>query len=187
VNAAELIRLSKGKEGFLFPDTYSVPVNADTKEFIDILEKNYKTRTSVVRTQIEGSQYTEQQIITMASLVESEAGSASYATKQRVAGVLWKRIQIGMPLQADAVFSFIYQKHLPQVLFSHLEVDSPYNVYKNTGLPPGPISNPGIDSIRATLNPNIKDDLFYITGKDGVFYYARTLAGHNTNIVNHLR
>ncbi len=187
VTESEFMRLAKNQEGYLFPDTYNIPLRASTQEVIDKLRANFDRRTESLQDQINASQYNRDQIVTMASLIETEAGNASYETKQKVAGVLWRRIEIGMPLQADAVFSYIYQEHLPLVLFKHLEVDSPYNVYKNTGLPPGPIANPGIDSIRAALNPVDTGNLFYITGKDGVFYYAKTFAGHNQNIRNYLR
>jgi len=187
VNEDEFIRLAKNEEGYLFPDTYNIPLRATSEEIIQKLKNNFAKRTESIQDQIDASEYNLDEILTMASLVETEAGSASYETKQKVAGVLWKRIEIDMLLQADAVFSYIYQEHLPLVLFKHLEVDSPYNVYKNKGLPPGPIANPGLDSIKATLNPIDTGNLFYITGNDGNFYYATTFAGHNRNIKNYLR
>jgi len=187
VTESEFKRLAAPHEGYLFPDTYNIPLRATSDEIIQKLRNNFEKRTANLADEIKVSQYTLDEIVTMASLIETEAGSASYETKQKVSGVLHRRIRIGMPLQVDAVFSYIYKKHLPLVLFKHLEVDSPYNVYKNTGLPPGPIANPGLDSIRAALKPVDTGNLFYITGNDGVFYYAKTFAGHSTNIRNHLR
>ncbi len=175
-------------EGYLFPDTYQIAKNARSEEVVDILMVNFKKRIAALEQDIMDSPYTLDQIITMASLVETEAGSASYETKQRVAGILWRRLDIGMLLQADAVFSYIYQEHLPRVLFRHLEVDSPYNLYKYTGLPPGPIANPGLDSIRATLEPhNPEGYLYYLTGNNGSFHYSTTLAGHEQNRRSHLQ
>jgi len=84
------------------------------------------------------------------------------------------------------VFSYIFKQHLPRVLLKHLEVDSPYNIYKNTGLPPGPIANPGLDAIRATLNPIIDNSLYYLTGTNGIFYYASNLAAHERNRRNYI-
>ena len=188
VYADEFTREAAGMEGYLFPDTYTIPERATTVEVIEILRDNFDARIEPLEEQIAASPYSLDDIITMASLVETEAGNASYETKQRVAGVLWRRYDIGMLLQADAVFSYIYQEHLPRVLYEHLEVNSPYNLYKYTGLPPGPIGNPGIDSIRATLNPvNPENYLYYLTGNDGKFYYSRTLSGHEQNRRNYLR
>jgi len=160
--------------------------DAKSQDVVRIMEKNFDKKIAPYQSQIDASKYSLDQILTMASLVENEAGSASYLTKQRVAGVLWKRVDEGIPIQADAVFGFIYQEHLPRVLLRHLEVDSPYNLYKKTGLPPGPIGNPSIDSIRATLDPIITSNLFYLTGFDGKFYYAETNGGHERNRRQHL-
>jgi UPF0755 protein len=98
-----------------------------------------------------------------------------------VAGILWKRIEIGMPLQVDAVFGFIYGKPTFSPTFDELEVDSPYNTYKNKGLPPGPIGNPGLDSIRAALEPVSSPYLYYLTGVDGTMHYSRTFEQHVAN------
>ena len=182
----EYLAQTESLEGFLFPDTYAIPVTATTGEIISTMRKNFDTRIASLEEEIASSPYSLPEIITMASIIETEA-DGNYQTKQQVAGVLYRRLSIGMPLQADAVFSFIFEKHLPQVLFRHLEVDSPYNIYKNTGLPPGPIGNPGLDSIRAALNPIDTGNLYYITGKDGRFYYAKTFAEHNQNIRKYLR
>ena len=188
VDTDDLIALirEENKEGYLYPDTYFFPQDAKPADVIEIMEKNFNKKIDPYKDQIEKSMYSLDEILTMASLVEGEAGSASYETKRKVAGVLWKRVEISMPIQADAVFGYIYQEHLPRVLLRHLEVNSPYNIYKNTGLPPGPIGNPSIDSIRATLDPVITDNLFYLTGFDGKFYYAKTNGGHERNRRLHL-
>lgn len=86
-----------------------------------------------------------------------------------------------MLLQVDAVFAYIYKEHLSRTLYSHLKVDSPYNVYKYKGLPPTPIGNPSVDSITAAMYPSQTTDLFYLTGKDGKFYYGKTGTQHNIN------
>ncbi len=186
VNAEALTKLAKEKEGYLYPDTYNFPADSNEEKVVSIMEKNFNDRLEDLASDFGKSKYTKEQIITMASLVEGEAGVASYETKQKVAGVLWRRLDIGMPIQADAVFSYIYQKHLPRVLLRHLEVDSPYNIYKKSGLPPGPIGNPSIDSIRAALSPIDTGNLFYLTGFDGKFYYAKTLSAHERNRRLHL-
>ena len=151
------------------------------------MRNNFDLKIRGLKFSFIASDRTMEEIITMASLIEAEAGVAGYETKQWVSGVLWRRIEIGMLLQVDAVFSYINQEHISQVLFKHLEIESPYNTYKYPGLPPTPVSNPDLDSIRAALFPVDTGNLFYITGNDGYFYYGRTLDEHNQNIQNHLR
>ena len=188
LSQAEFLAQAREHEGYLFPDTYTFPRRITAKEVIQSMRDNFQRQIEPLKEQLAQSPYTLQEIITLASLVETEAGSASYETKQRVAGILQKRLEIGMLLQADAVFSYIYQEHLPRVLYRHLEVDSPYNLYTHSGLPPGPIGNPGLESIRATLNPlNPQGHLYYLTGHDGLFYYATTLAQHEQNRQQHLQ
>ena len=183
ITEAEIRKLvaEQDLEGYLYPDTYSIPITATAQELIDELRENFDRRTSELGDPISYKKYTEDQIITMASIIEKEAGAGTFEEKQKVAGVLWKRLEIGMPLQVDAVFSFIYKEHLPRVLFSHLKVESKYNTYKYKGLTPGPIGNPSIEAIKATINPIIGKDLYYLTGTDGVFYFATTLAAHEKN------
>jgi len=168
-------------EGYLYPDTYAFSENATSEVVTRKMKSNFDKKIAQYTELIEKSPYTLDQIVTMASLIENEAGGESYEIKQEVAGILWNRVRLGMPIQADAVFPFIFQKHLPRVLFVHLEVDSPYNIYKNIGLPPGPIGNPHIDSIRAAADPSTTDNLFYLTGFDGEFYFAKTNGGHEQN------
>ncbi len=178
---------AKDLEGYLYPDTYSFLPNANEDVVIKEMKDNFDKKVRGLKFSFIASDKTMNEIITMASLIESEAGVAGYETKQWVSGILWRRIDIGMKLQVDAVFSYIKQEHIPRVLFSDLKVDSPYNTYKYEGLPPTPISNPDIDSIRAAIFPVDTGNLFYITGNDGLFYYAKTFDQHNVNIENHLR
>ncbi len=176
------LELAKNKEGYLYPDTYSFSPYVSEETIIKTMEDNFYKKAGKIVDRIEKSNKSLNKIITMASLIEKEAGNAPRSVKKRVSGVLWRRIELGMPLQVDAVFDYIYQKHLSRILFSHLKVDSPYNTYQNKGLPPGPIGNPSISAIEAAMYPTPTKDLFYITGKDGKFYFSRTSAGHYDNI-----
>ena len=168
-------------EGYLYPDTYNFAERATVEDVIEKMQDNFDKKLSSIQSTIDSSPYEFADIITMASLIEGEAGNADLETRRKVSGVLWNRVRLGMPIQADAVFPFIFQEDLSRVLFRHLEVDSPYNIYKNIGLPPGPINHPSIVSIEAAANPSETSDLFYLTGFDGNFYYARTNAGHERN------
>ena len=115
----------------------------------------------------------------MASLVEKEA--RTIASRRLVAGILWNRLELGMPLQVDAVFGYIFNRETYSPSFADLTTESPYNLYLHKGLPPGPINNPGLDALGATLNPTKTDYLYYLTGTDNLMHYATTYAGHLAN------
>ena len=102
-------------------------------------------------------------------------------SKRVVAGILKNRLKLDMPLQVDAVFGYIFGRGTYSPSYADLAVDSPYNTYTHKGLPPGPISNPGLDSLEAAANPAKTDYLYYLTGKDGLMHYATTHAGHQAN------
>jgi UPF0755 protein len=124
-------------------------------------------------------------LVIMASLLEREA--KTLADKRMVAGILWNRIKIGMPLQVDAVFGYIHDRATYSPSFDDLHVDSPYNTYLNKGLPPGPIDNPGLDSIIAAATPTKTSDLYYLTGSDGQMHYAKTFEQHKQNRALYLK
>lgn len=129
--------------------------------------------------EVEKSGRSLEDIIVMASILEGEAKTRE--DMEIVSGILWKRIEIGMPLQVDTSFVYILGKATEDLTLSDLEVKSPYNTYLYKGLPPGPISNPGLDSIRAAVNPTTTPYLYFLTGNDGKMYYARTFDEHVKN------
>jgi len=102
-------------------------------------------------------------------------------TRQIVAGILWERIALDMPLQVDVSFKYINGKVTKDLSLEDLKVDSLYNSYLYKGLPPTPISNPSLDSILATVTPIETDYLFFLTGRDGIMHYASTYATHLIN------
>lgn len=178
------VDLPAHEEGYLFPDTYFVLAGASADEIVRIMRTRYNEQLAPLRTQIEASGRSEEEVIIMASLIQKEA--RQYETMRLVSGILWKRLAIGMPLQVDAVFGYINNRPTYSPSFADLEIDSPYNTYKYAGLPPGPIGNPGLDAIRAALDPEASPYLYYLTGADGTMHYARTFAEHVANRV-HLR
>ena len=143
------------------------------------MRANFNTKIASSSRDIVASGHTLSDIVIVASLIEKEA--RTIANKRIVAGILWNRLALGMPLQVDAVFGYIFNRDTYSPSFEDLKVDSPYNTYTHTGLPPGPISNPGFDSIDATLHPTKTDYLYYLTGSDNLMHYATTYAGHQTN------
>src|SRR5690606_11850357 len=124
------------------------------------------------------------QAIIMGSVVEKEARSAT--DKKMVADVFWKRVKIGMALQSDATVNYLTGKGETRSKGSDLEIDSPYNTYKYRGLPPGPICNPGFDSISAAINPKANDYLYFITDNTGRAVFAETFDQHKANIAKYL-
>lgn len=168
-----------GKEGYLFPDTYFFMPSDSIEAILSVFNNDYHTKISKLAKQIEASGHTENEILTMASILEKEASKT--ADRQKIAGVLWHRISIGMPLQVDAVFPYIINKNTFEVTLTDLKIDSPYNTYKYKGLPPGPINNPGLDSITAALTPVKSNYIFFLSDLDGNFHFAATYAEHMAN------
>lgn len=176
IDKEEFIALSKDKEGFLFPDTYFLLPNATPAQIIDIMERNFYLRVAPLEDKIAAFGKPLTEVVTMASLLEKEARWTE--ERQVISGILWNRIEVNMPLQVDAVFGYIHSTDIYHPKFSDLKVDSPYNTYKNKGLPPGPIASPSLSSIEAAVTPTDNDYLFYLTGRDGKMYYSKTFAEH---------
>lgn len=173
---------AKKVEGKLYPETYFFPPGAETKTIIETMIAEYERALRTVRDEIEVSGKSEKDIIIMASLLEKEARKEE--TMKIVSGILWKRLSIGMPLQVDAVFGYIHERDTYSPSFDDLSTTSPYNTYRNRGLPPGPIANPGMQAIRAALHPTETPYLYYLTGNDGAMYYAKTFEQHKANRIH---
>lgn len=171
---------AKGKEGYLFPDTYFVFPSMTEIEIVQKLERNFNTRIQQVQDDIDISKRSLSEIITMASIIEREA-TGDVIEQRTISGILWKRIGIGMLLQVDAPFWFLLGKGSSDLTREDLAIDSRYNTYRYKGLPPTPISNPGMSAIQAALNPIESDFLFYLHDADGIVHYATT---HNEHVNN---
>ena len=171
--------LAEKKEGYLFPDTYDFLPTATASDVLTELERTFYERLQDIEAELGEFGRPLHEIVTMASLLEKEAWQEE--DRHVIAGILWHRIEIGMPLQVDAVFGFIAGTETFSPTFSDLEVESPYNTYQNVGLPPGPIGSPSHSSLRAAADPIETEDLFYLHGRDGVLRTAQTYDGHLTN------
>ena len=121
----------------------------------------------------------------MASLIEKEASGEK--DRNIVSGILWKRIEKGIPLQVDAPFLYILGKESSELTKSDLSINSPFNTYKYKGLTPSPIGNPGLDSIKAAINPEDSPYLYYLHDAEGNIHYARTYSEHQKNIRTYLK
>lgn len=171
-------------EGYLFPETYLFPVDANIDTIISIMRKNtFDAKYQSIEIKKKG--YTEEEIVTVASLIEREAKHQQ--DRPIIASVIYNRLKLGMALQIDATVQYakgqIKGNWWPTITQDDYKaVISPYNTYLSPGLPPGPISNPGIASLEAAANPADTNYLYYITDHSGVNRYAETLAQHQANI-----
>ena len=166
-------------EGYLFPDTYFFNPTVDEDTVIETMTGNFKNQIEPLAPLILKSKRTEKNIIIMASIVEKE--TIFPEDRPIVAQVLWKRLDLGMPLQADATFAYINGKGTFQLTDDDLKINSPYNTYNRTGLPPTAIGNPGLDSIKATIVPSKTSYLYFLSDKAGHMHYAKTFEEHQTN------
>ena len=184
ISADEFLAAAAGKEGYLFPDTYFFPPSADAESIVAAMRANFDTKIAPLIPAIGASGHSLADIVTMASIVEKEARTS--VDRRMVAGILWNRVRLGMPLQVDAVFGYIFDRPTYSPSPSDLAVKSPYNTYLHAGLPPGPIDNPGLDSLEAAAQPTKTSYLYYLTGHDGLMHYATTYAGHQANLRKYL-
>lgn len=173
-------------EGYLFPDTYLIPRDADISTIISIFKNNFQTKYDSAKS-IKTNNLSDTQTLVLASLVEREAMLEE--DRSLVASVIYNRLSIGMKLDIDATLQYAlgYQEDDKRWWKKGLtnedkKINSLYNTYTNPGLPPRPISNPGLSAISAALNPAETDYLYYITDQNGKNRYATNLEGHNANI-----
>lgn len=172
----EFIVFVSNKEGYLFPDTYLFLPNVKAKEVARELNNTFIKKIVEIDEEIRNFDKPIDEIIIMASILEKEARTTE--TRRTIAGILWERIRIGMPLQVDAVFSYVNGKNSFTLTTEDLREDHPYNTYTNRGLPPTPIGNPGLDSIRAAVNPIESDYLYFLSDKNGNMHYSVTFEEH---------
>lgn len=196
-------------EGYLFPDTYRIFINASAEEIAAKMFANFEKKiTEETQEEINRQNKTVFEIITMASLIEKEV--AHEEDRATVSGILWKRLEIGMGLQVDATIAYVKQQETRnmeqetgknrrqekenreqiismKISLADTEIDSPYNTYKYRGLPPGPIANPGLSAIRAAIFPNPSSYLYYLSASDGTTIFSKTLEEHNEAKVKYLK
>lgn len=185
--------LKVAQEGYMFPDTYLIPKNATAGAIVQVFRENFDTKvTPAMREEAMSRGLTLNDVITMASIVEREGRTDQ--DRPVIAGILLKRLEAGWPLQADATLQYIsgYQSADKTwwkkiVTNADKELESPYNTYKNTGLPPGPISNPGLAAITAVIYPQPSDYWYYLHDPSGGVHYAVTYDEHLANIAAYLR
>jgi len=173
-------------EGYLFPDTYEVKLEESSEEIIKKMLKNFDSKlTPNLREEIKRQNKTIFEILILASLLEKEVKTKE--DKELVAGILWKRLENKMPLQVDATITYITGKKTTKISIEETQIDNPYNTYKYLGLPPGPICNPGLESILAAIYPKESDYWYYLSTPDGKTIFSKTLQEHNIAKTKYLK
>ncbi len=183
-DATLFLTLAKGSEGYLFPDTYGFFPSVTPDAVLATLKRTFTTKLAPLADDIERSGRSERDIIIMASIIEKEANGPE--DRAIVSGILWKRLDQGIPLQVDAPFLYTLGKESKELTMTDLTTNSPYNTYRNKGLTPTPIGNPGLASIEAAINPVSSPYLYYLHDETGVIHYAATYTEHKKNIADHL-
>lgn len=174
-------------EGFLFPDTYRL---APDDEPADVIRRmlgtfQYRVIDSGLAEEARRQGHTLLKLVTMASIVEREViGDDDMAL---VAGILWQRQSDGVSLDADATVRYALNKWEGPLTYQDLQTDSPYNTRRYAGLPPGPISHPGLRAISAALKPQVSDYYYYLSAPSGETIFSRTLDEHNANKAKYVR
>ncbi|HPN96511.1 MAG TPA: endolytic transglycosylase MltG [Candidatus Moranbacteria bacterium] len=175
----------KSLEGYLFPDTYFFVPGSSAEKIIWKMLDNFQDKLDEkIISDIKIQNKSLNEIMTMASIIEMEVRSAE--DRGVVSGIFWNRISIGQPLQSCATLAYILGVNKKQYSYEDTRTDSPYNTYINKNLPPGPISNPGLASIKAAVYPQKTAYMFFLSDPEtGKTYFAKTAEEHNLNKVNH--
>lgn len=166
----------KSLEGYLFPDTYYFRPNTPTRRVIAVLLDTFARRLEEAGIPADLDLH---RLVTIASMVELEAKRDD--ERALIAGVIEARLKKGIPLQVDATVLYGLGTWKSRVTYRDLQHPSPYNTYRNKGLPPGPICNPGLASLKAAAKPAKTEYLYYVAKPDGSHLFARTFAEHVAN------
>ncbi|MCH6266453.1 MULTISPECIES: endolytic transglycosylase MltG [Neobacillus] len=172
-------------EGYLYPATYPFfKPNPSVEEMVTAMLDKTREVLADYTDEAKDKKLSVHQLLTMASLVEEEA--TEKADRKKISSVFYNRMEKGMPLQTDPTVLYAQGKHKERVVYKDLEVNSPYNTYKNPGLPPGPIANAGKSSIEAALEPEQTDYYYFLATADGTVIFTKTLEEHNQEKAKHI-
>lgn len=172
-------------EGYLFPETYTYSAGMGPERLIAAMVRQFSLRLSpelVERGRALGLE--PHQLVTLASIIQKEAGSR--AEMPIISGVFHNRLRIKMPLQADPTVIYGVEDYAGRITRKHLNARTPYNTYRISGLPPGPIANPGEDALHAAAYPAEVDYLYFVSRGDGSHIFSRTLREHNAAVQKYI-
>lgn len=174
-------------EGYLFPDTYNIFSDATADDVVYKMLSNFDKKVTLeMRQEVERKEKTLYEVITLASIIEKEVRSQE--DMEIVSGIFHNRLEIGQPLQSCATLAYVLGENKARYTIEDTQVDSPYNTYQNSGLPPGPIANPGLRAIKAAIYPAETDYNFFLSASDtGETVFSRTLEEHNLNKAKYLK
>lgn len=185
--------LSVAREGYMFPDTYSIPQDATAAGVAKILSDTFTEKvTPQMIADAKKAGLSLSSVVTLASLVEREGKTSQ--DRPVIAGILLNRLNQDWPLQVDATLQYVlgYQAQektwwKKELSDADKKIDSPYNTYMYAGLPPAPIANPGLEAIKAVIYPTKTEYMFYLHDAKGIAHYAKTIEEHEKNIADYLR
>jgi UPF0755 protein len=164
-------------EGYLYPDTYRIAPGTTPAAILHLMTDRMVAKVlPLIDTASLPAGFGIHEVLTLASIVEKEARVAE--ERPLIAGVFLRRLRLGMPLQADPTVKYVLPSAPVRLATQHISIDSPYNTYRYAGLPPGPIASPGLDSIRAVLEPADSDLLYFVARGDGTHVFSRTYKEH---------
>lgn len=169
-----------GLEGYLFPETYFIPWGTSEKDVVHLLVEMFHRQTDPLWAKEIDGQLTSYEILSLASIIEAETGAVDERTM--VSSVYYNRLQRKMKLDADPTVIYGLGGLNRPLWRKDLRKDTPYNTYMHKGLPPTPINSPGLASIRAALNPEKSDYLYFVAGNDGKHIFSKTITEHNRAI-----
>lgn len=174
-------------EGYIFPDTYRVFADATCEDLVRKALNNFNNKFDAeMRAEAKRNNKSIFQVLTMASILEKEVKTEE--DMKIVSGIFWDRINNGQRLESCATLAYILGESKPQYSLADTQIDSPYNTYRNDGLPPTPINNPGLKAIRAALYPTKSDYNYFLSRPDtGETVFAKTFAEHKANKAKYLK
>jgi UPF0755 protein len=175
-------------EGYLFPDTYEISRDTTCQDIVILMLENFGRKfdsnlRSGILNNSDSAKRSIFDIVTMASIIEKEG--RSFSDKKIISDIFWRRIKIDMPLQSCATVNYITGKNDPGILLTDMQIDSLYNTYKYKGLPLGPISSPGVDSLLAAIYPTPTKYLYFLS--NGKTIFSETLEQHNIAKAKYLK
>ncbi len=186
-DTVHFLTIAQAHEGYLFPDTYYFGINPSAESVVTAMTANFQRKISTANAAAAITAFNKPlpEIITMASIVQHEALTSE--DQRIVAGILWKRLAMNMPLDVDSTLYYITGKTSAQLTMADLASKSPYNTYTHKGLPPTPIGSPSLDAIINTVTPITTNYLYFLSDASGTMHYAATLAEQHNNQVKYVR
>lgn len=172
-------------EGYLYPATYNLSRGGNEEQLLEQMINRFNIAYSGIRGGEGAGKFSRHEILTLASMIEKEAISED--EKPLISSVFHNRLRLGMPLQSDPTAVYGFRAFSGKVMKSDIKRPSPYNTYLNKGLPPGPIGNPGMESVQAAIDPTKSDYLYFVARQDGTHQFSRNLVEHNRAVRYYLK